>query len=178
VRHLRVSWNLLAGALFAFGVSVTPAHAQLNTQHIKGTAGLKSGSQPPPHVYVIAPLFYVYSTDKVRDRNGDQLPIDADISIHAGAGGINVVTTRKLLGGFYGFQVLFPVWMNDRIQGPEISADPGAGLSDSVIAPISLGWHFKRADAIAGYSIFVPTGRYTDVSREASSCRSRKVNVK
>ena len=23
-------------------------------------------------------------------------------------------------------------------------------------------WHFKRADAIAGYTIFVPTGRYTD----------------
>jgi len=32
-----------------------------------------------------------------------------------------------------------------------------------VIAPISLGWHFKRADATAGYTIFVPTGRYTDL---------------
>ena len=31
-----------------------------------------------------------------------------------------------------------------------------------MIAPISLGWHFKRADATAGYTIFVPTGRYTD----------------
>jgi len=152
----------VAGALFAFAVGVTPAHAQLNTQHIKGTVGLKSGSQPPPHVYVIAPLFYVYNTDKVRDRNGDQLPIDASISTHAGAGGISVVTARKILGGFYGFQVLFPVWMNNRIQGTEINADPGAGLSDSAIAPISLGWHFKRADAIAGYSIFVPTGRYTN----------------
>jgi hypothetical protein len=152
----------VAGALFAFAVGVTPVHAQLNTQHIKGTVGLKSGSQPPPHIYVIAPLFYAYNTDKVRDRNGDQLPIDESISTHAGVGGLNVVTTRKLLGGFYGFQVLFPVWMNNRIQGTEINADPGAGLSDSVIAPLSLGWHFKRADAIAGYTIFVPTGRYTD----------------
>jgi len=31
-----------------------------------------------------------------------------------------------------------------------------------VIAPVSLGWHFKRADATAGYTIFVPTGRYSD----------------
>jgi hypothetical protein len=152
----------VAGALCAFVVGVAPAQAQLNTQHIKGTVGLKSGSQPPPHVYVIAPLFYVYNTDKVRDRNGDQLPIDASISTHAGAAGISLVTTKKILGGYYGVEVLFPVWMNNRIQGTEIGADPGAGLSDSVIEPISLGWHFKRADAIAGYSIFVPTGRYTD----------------
>ena len=69
---------------------------------------------------------------------------------------------KKLFGGFYGFQVLFPVGANNRIQGTEIDANPGAGLTDSVIAPISLGWHFKRADATAGYTIFVPTGRYTD----------------
>ena len=31
-----------------------------------------------------------------------------------------------------------------------------------MFAPIILGWHFKRADATAGYTIFAPTGRYTD----------------
>ena len=36
----------------------TPARAQLNTQHIKGTVGRKSGSQTPPGVYFIAPLLY------------------------------------------------------------------------------------------------------------------------
>jgi len=76
--------------------------------------------------------------------------------------GVLKVTSKKSLGGYYGFQVLFPVGANNRIQGTEIDANPGAGLTDSVIQPISLGWHFKRADAIAGYSIFVPTGRYTD----------------
>jgi hypothetical protein len=40
--------------------------------------------------------------------------------------------------------------------------NPGGGLTDSVIAPINLGWHFKRADAVAGYTMFVPTGRYSD----------------
>ena len=52
--------------------------------------------------------------------------------------------------------------VNNRLQGTEISANPGAGLSDSAIAPIILGWHFKRADAVASYSLFLPTGRYTD----------------
>jgi hypothetical protein len=39
-------------------------------------------------------------------------------------------------------------------------------MSDSVIAPISFGWHFARADATTGYTIFMPTGRYTDGARD------------
>ena len=142
---------------------VAPAEAQLNTQHIKGTVGLKSGSQPPPGVYFIAPLFYVYKADEVKDRNGDRLGVgNADLTSRIYGAGVNVVTKKKLFGGFYGFQVVFPVGANNRIQGTEIDANPGGGLTDSVISPISLGWHFKRADAIAGYTIFAPTGRYTD----------------
>ena len=141
---------------------VKSAQAQLNTQHIKGTVGLKSGSQAPPGVYFIAPLYYVYKTDEVKDRDGNRLPLTADLTSHVYGGGISVVTKRKLLGGFYGFQVVFPAGANNRIQGTEIDANPGAGLTDTVITPLSLGWHLKRADATAGYTIFVPTGRYTD----------------
>jgi hypothetical protein len=141
---------------------VAPAEAQLNTQHIKGTVGLKSGSQPPPGVYFIAPLFYVYKADEVKDRDGNGFGLGADLTSRIYGAGINAVTKKKLFGGFYGFQVIFPVGANNRIQGTEIDANPGAGLSDSVIAPIMLGWHFKRADATAGYSIFAPTGRYSD----------------
>jgi hypothetical protein len=62
MRHRRhIGWL----SVFLIALSVAPAHAQLNTQHIKGTVGLKGGSQPPPDVYVIAPLIYVYGTDTV-----------------------------------------------------------------------------------------------------------------
>jgi hypothetical protein len=147
---------------FASVLGVAPAHAQLNTQHLLGSVGLKAGSQPPPHIYVVAPVFYVYRTDDVRDREGNRLPLDASLTSVVYGGGINVVTTKKILGGFYGFQVLFPVGANNRIRGTEIELNPGGGLTDPVIAPINLGWHFKRADAVAGYTIFVPTGRYSD----------------
>jgi hypothetical protein len=63
-------------------------------------------------------------------------------------------------------QVLFPVGANNRIQGTEIDANPGAGLTDSAIVAVSLGWPFKGADASAGYSIFLPTGRYTDGAKD------------
>jgi hypothetical protein len=162
VRRVRVRWPPILGCLLACLAGVAPAHAQLNTQHVKGVAGLKAGSQPPPHVYLIAPLLYFYNTDTVKNRDGDRLPIDADLHSAAGAFGINVVTTKKILGANYGFQVLAPIFVNNRIQGTEINADPGAGISDSGLVPISLGWHFTRADAIASYTIFVPTGRYTD----------------
>jgi len=139
-----------------------PAEAQLNTQHIKGTVGLKSGSQAPPGVYFIAPLFYVYKADEVKDRDGVPLPGGGDLTTQLYGGGVSVVTNKKLFGGAYGFQVVFPVGANNRIQGTEIEANPGAGLSDSMITPFTLGWHVTRADATVGYTIFVPTGRYTD----------------
>jgi hypothetical protein len=120
---------MVIGGMVVSLIGVLPAQAQLNTQHIKGTVGLKSGSQAPPGVYFIAPLYYVYKTDEVKDRDGDRLPIDADLTSHAYGAGINIVTTKKLLGGFYGFQVLFPVGANNRIQGTEIDANPGAGLT-------------------------------------------------
>ena len=156
-----ISWISVAW-IFASVLGVTPAHAQLATQHIKGLVGLKSGTQPPQHVYVIAPVLYHYSTDTVKNREGQRVPINADISSFAFGGGVNVVTNKKILGGNYGFQVLFPLGANNRLQATEIDANPGAGLTDSAFVPISLGWHFKRADAIANYSIFAPTGRYTD----------------
>lgn len=138
--------------------------AQLNTQHLKGAAGLKAGSQPPPGGYLIGPILYFYTTDTVKDRNGNQPPNPMDVTLTASLFGVGYshVTIKKLLGGLYGFQVLFPVGANNRIQGTEIDANPGAGLTDSVAQPLSLGWHFKRADANAGYLIYIPTGRYTD----------------
>ena len=160
----RVSSWMSSVAVIGCLCAAAPAEAQLNTQHLKGTTGLKSGSQPPPGVYIIAPVYYRYSADEVKDRDGNRVTLlgDGDLSSHIYGAGVNVVTTKKLLGGSYGFQVLFPVGANNRIQGTEIDANPGAGLSDSVVTPISLGWHSPRADTITSYTMFVPTGRYTD----------------
>ncbi len=153
-------WGAALAAI-AIVAAPTGAAAQLNTQHIKGVTGLKAGSQPPPHLYLIAPLIYLYNTDTVRDRNGDRLPINADLSMAAWGLGFSKVTTKKVLGGDYGYTVLFAA-MNNRIQGTEIDANPGGGISDTAFTPITLGWHFKRADVLTGFTMYLPTGRYTD----------------
>jgi hypothetical protein len=103
----------MLGFVLASALDVSPAQAQLNTQHVKGTTGLKSGSQPPPHVYVVAPLVCVYRTDDVRNRDGQRLLFgNTTLTSLAYLGGLNVVTMKKILGGTYGLQVLFPVYLN------------------------------------------------------------------
>lgn len=162
----RAALRILALMIVMCALAASPAHAQLNTQHIKGTVGLKGGSQPPPDVYVIAPLIYLYSTDSVKDANGDTLPGNASINSDAYAGGFSVVTTKKILGGNYGFQMLFPAAIDNTIQGADLGTKGGGGLTDSAIVPISLGWHFKRADAIAGYTIYLPTGQFQPLAAD------------
>ena len=163
MRRIRMLRGVVVAGLLASTVGATVAEAQLNTQHIKGTTGLKAGSQPPPHLYIVAPLIYVYNTDTVKNADGEKLPfVNANLTSVVYAAGVAGVTTKKILGGYYGYTVLFPAGANNRIQGTEIDADPGAGLTDTAISPITLGWHFKRADAVAGYTLFLPTGRYTD----------------
>ena len=147
----------------ALSLAVTaPAHAQLNTQHLKGAVGLKSGSQPPPGGYIAAPILYFYSADDVRDRDGNQVPVNGNLDASIFGAGYVHVSTKKILGGTYGFQVMFPWGANNRIQGTEIDANPGAGLTDSAVVPINLGWHSKRADSQFSYTIYIPTGRYSD----------------
>ena len=104
--------------VIVFVVSASPRelHAQLLTQHVKGALGLKAGSQPPPGGYVPLPVFYLYNTSKVKDRNGDRLPGNADLTSTFFGAGYSHVTTRKILGGFYGFSVLFPVGANNHGQ--------------------------------------------------------------
>jgi hypothetical protein len=156
--------QVLLSALVLMALCVFPRESagQLLTQHVKGSVGLKAGSSPPPGGYVVLPILYAYSTDTVKDRNGDKLPIDASITSAFFGAGYSHVTTKKILGGLYGFTVLFPVGANNRIQGTEIDANPGAGITDSALTPISIGWHHPRVDTLAAFNIFIPTGRYTD----------------
>ena len=143
----RYSHRLYAAVVVLIALSLWPRAtlAPLLTQHVEGAVGLKSGSQPPPGGYVPLPVFYLYSTDTVKDRNGNRLPGNSDLTSSFFGMGYSQVTTKKILGAFYGFSVLFPVGANNRIQGTEIDANPGAGFTDSAFTPISLGWHRSRA---------------------------------
>jgi hypothetical protein len=141
-------------------VNPTKGFAQLNGQNIKGDTGLKSGSQAPPGTYVAIPLYF-YSADQIKDRDGNELRKgNLDAAVFGIA--LNVVTTKTILGGNYGFLVALP-WANNRVQGvDDFDSNPGSGLTDTFIQPINLGWHKPRADAMVAYGLYLPTGRYED----------------
>ena len=159
LRYSHVSITLATTLAILFFLPSTSA-AQLNGANIKGDVGLKSGSQAPPGAYVAIPLWF-YSADAVKDRDGNEILTGSlDAAVFGVA--LNVVTQKTLLGGNYGFLVVLP-WANNRVQGiDDFDANPGVGLTDMYVQPISLGWHQPRADFTAAYGLVLPIGRYED----------------
>jgi hypothetical protein len=151
---------IITAVVVAAVLRPAPCAAQLNGGNIKGDAGLKSGSQPPPGMYVAVPLWF-YTADVVKDRDGDELrrgTLDAAVF----GAGLIAVTQQTLLGGRYGFMAVLP-GANNRIQGiDDFDSNPGAGLTDMYVQPISLGWTKPRVDFTAAYGLFIPVGRYED----------------
>jgi hypothetical protein len=150
---------LAAIAIPVSTVSPTITLAQLNGQNIRGDLGIKAGSQAPVGVYFAVPMWF-YDANEVKDDDGNTL---LNLSLNSTIFGLaaNVVTSKKLFGGNYGFLVAI-AWANNRIAGANFDENPGAGFSDAFVQPINIGWHNPRYDAIVAYGLYIPTGRYED----------------
>ena len=121
-KQLSVACILLFGALICFAC---PVPAQLSGHNSRGDYGLQSGSQAPPGWYLVAPMFYRYSADEFRDRNGDRFnAIDDGRSVEATAWlpAAIWVSEHKVLGGNYSF-VVFPGVTNNALEFPPLVVD-------------------------------------------------------
>jgi hypothetical protein len=156
VRACKFFFAILLITLFGVGA----ADAQLNGLHMKGDVGLDSGSQAPPGAYW-GTLFYWYDTSRINNQFGDQVNPNGSLNMFAGLPLISVVTKKKILGANYGFSIIPAAILNSSLDAPRFGQNPGAGFGDTYYQPISLGWKFKRADVLAGFAIYAPTGRYT-----------------
>ena len=145
-------------------LTAIPARAQLNGSHLLGDFGVKSGSQPGPGFYAAA-FYYRYSTDTIRDRDGDTIRAFPDsptsMVIHAYAPLLWYVSKAKVLGANYGAFTVLP-WVNGSIEAPAFSLDETSAtrFSDTLVRPIDLGWHLSKADVSAGFQFYAPTGIY------------------
>jgi hypothetical protein len=142
-----------------------PAYAQLNGENLLGDMGVKSGTQPQPGVYV-ASMYYRYFTDTILDPEGKPVVLDPtnqrSQTIHAAIPLVIYVSPKKILGGHYGMMAVMP-FANGSLEAPgfSLSEKASTGASDLYVMPVQLGWNAKRADAIAGFAFFAPTGRHT-----------------
>jgi hypothetical protein len=146
--------------LFAVLLIALVGQAQYKGDDIPGFLGLQSGTQAPPGLYV-GNVVWVYPTNTIKDNNGNtvgqqrgQLTSTADVIL------IDLVTNYKLLGAEVGFQAAIP-FIKNRLQFNSLDVSTSFAFTDMFISPIVLGWHGKRTDVMAGYNLYIPTGRFS-----------------
>jgi hypothetical protein len=151
-------WLWLLVLLFAFIGATQTASAQLNIPVIRGDFGLQAGTQAPPGVFVTG-VVYFYDTNEIVDKDGRRFN---RVSIEQGFAGLALtyVSKKKFLGANYSATAVLPL-LNVAIGTPQSTSKTGIGYSDTYVQPLQLGWHKKRYDALAGYGLFLPTGRFT-----------------
>jgi len=138
---------------------VTPSHGQYFGLKLRGDAGLLSGSQPGPGIYVALPLYFRADYSSVRLADGSKLPGDINSTVALVAPAVTVTTKWKILGATYGAAIV-PAFMRQRLTAlndTKESSNP-YGFADLFAQPLSLGWRFKRVDVEAGYGFYAPTG--------------------
>jgi hypothetical protein len=153
--------GFIAIVLFALLASTPSAYGQFTGENIRGDYGVNSGTQGPPGIYAILP-YWQQNADRIKDADGKvALPetfqgFDLRLVIPT----IYGVTSKKILGGNYGFTIAppFTTFVPERTSAQ--TGDNHWGISDLYVAPINLGWTTSRADFIVGYAFNAPTGKY------------------
>lgn len=150
-------------ATLVLGLAGGEARAQLNGHHLKGDAGVASGTQAPPGTYVSF-MFLNYDTDTIRNRDGDKLNTQGSIGVNGIFGVVSWVSKPMIAGGSYSFAVAVP-FLTNALDAPVFgleNLESGLGISDLYVQPLNLGWRKPRVDFLVGTGLYLPTGRYED----------------
>ncbi len=149
-----IFWSMLAIGL------AREADAQLKGHYIAGFTGLQNGSQAPPGINLLLPVYF-YTTDDIKNDDGesvgDNLP---RINVSFVGLGVAWVTNAKILGANLGGSVVPIDFIKSRIEGASVDVPGEFQFTDISVQPLQLGWHTKRADFVVGYSLFLPTGKW------------------
>ncbi|MGI9537392.1 MAG: SphA family protein [Desulfocapsaceae bacterium] len=146
-------------------LAASPLFAGFGGHNMKGDFGLLSASQPPPGFYAMAPMYYRYEADNLRDSDGDKISIDPQergtLDANAYIFGLIWVSEFEIFGANYSFQI-FPAFTDNAMEAPILGLNESVstGFADLYFQPINLGWHTNRADFLTGLGIYAPTGEY------------------
>lgn len=135
------------------------AAAQQRGDHIAGFNGLQAGTQAPPGIYA-GYLLWVYPTDTIKDGNGDRIGNgDGGLTSSLNGALVQWVLNFQIAGGHVGGTLGLP-WIRNRIQANALDIDTGLAFTDTILTPVSVGWHKPRTDYLASYTLYLPTGRF------------------
>jgi hypothetical protein len=147
-------------SLICIGLFLSPliGNSQLKGGHLLGEFGLKSGTQAPQNTLSILTPVYLYNSKSLRNDDGNEIA-SPDMNMLITGVGASWVSNIKILGANYGATILLP-FASNRIDGTELNSKSDFAFSDIYIQPIQLGWNKKQVDIIAGYQLYIPTGKY------------------
>jgi hypothetical protein len=122
-----------------------------------GLENFLAAAVPPPGFYGMVFGNY-YHADRLKDGQGNTIPLAFDVKAAVLATRGVWVTNEKVLGGQLAFHVVAPlVNLKVSVAG---NSQTKSGLGDMVIGPV-LGYHYSpKLHAVAALDIGVPTGGY------------------
>jgi hypothetical protein len=135
------------------------AAAQLKGLYVAGFSGLQSGTQPPPGVSVYLPIYF-YTTDDIRDGNGHRIGPHPRVNVTFIGPTLSWVTNVRVWNANLGGSIAPVAWIKSRLEGDVLDVPGQFKFTDTYVQPIQLGWQTHRADFVAGYGLFVPTGKW------------------
>ena len=128
-KHLFI-FRLLLSLIILMQSSVVLA--SFSGHNTKGDFGLQSGSQPPPGFYAIAPMYYRYEADTLRDSSGNAISPDPEgrgsLTANAYIFGLIWVSEYKIFGGNYSFQI-YPGFTDNALEAPLFGLTDGTSGS-------------------------------------------------
>jgi hypothetical protein len=146
---------LLAGSGLCLGQALPPVRGV----YTPGFNATNSGVMPEPG-FSYANFFMDYSFNQFRSASGAIIARNG-AAVFIDTNAFEWVTKKKILGANYALAVLLS-FSNSSISSPTLGAiGGGGGFADSFYQPLTLGWHFERADIQVAYGFFAPTGRFT-----------------
>jgi len=125
---------LIGAGVLLFGVA-GDSKAQLKGHYIPGFTGLQSGSQPPPSVALLMPVYW-YGTDDIRNDAGQSLGIQPRVNVLFVGAGVAWVTNVKFLGANLGGSVVPVAFLKSRIEGASLDVEGDMAFTDITLQPV------------------------------------------
>ena len=147
--------------LIAVALAALPSalQAQADAHYVPGVEGIKCATLPPPGFYFRDYNVFYYA-DQINNGAGKSTGGDPQAVVYANVPRVIWITDKKLLGGYYGGDVVVPV----EFQSVKNIPTPGGpfksstfGLAD-MYAENTLSWHPGQFDIGSAVGLWLPTG--------------------
>ena len=154
MRHIRRGVHV---AIACVVFHATDVRGQANVPQFRGDYGLLAGTLPPPGAAL--GFFYTnYRADQVSGMNGMAFPNIQPV-INVAAAAASFTFPQPILGGHWAISAIVP-WSTVVPETVNLDTQANWAISDAYVQPIKLGWSLPDADIVAGFGMFMPTGRY------------------